>query len=208
MVNTAVDALSRYPYAQTTPVEINSTSVTEIDPSVLQRIQAGYLEDNFFLPIIEYPKRFPLYKSQNDLLFYEQRLCIPRYKIIYEILLYQYHDKENHFGITKTHQKLASEYFWPYLSRDVRKYINSCATCLRNKSSNQAPAGFLHSLPIPADRFSDIAIDFIGTLPKSLGFDTIAMFTDRFTNYMKIEPTHSTATAEDIARLAYRSWTR
>jgi hypothetical protein len=123
------------------------------------------------------------------------------------LLLYQYHDKDNHFGITKTCQKLAAEFFWPNLSRDVRKYINSCATCLQNKSNNQAPAGFLHSLPIPADCFSDIAIDFVGPLPKSQGFDAVAVFTDRLTNYIKIEPTYTTATAEDTARLVYRSWT-
>jgi transposase InsO family protein len=90
----------------------------------------------------------------------------------------------------------------------MRKYINSYVIYLRNKSSNQVSAGFLHSLPIPTDHFSDITIDFIGTLPKSLGFDTITIFTDRLTNYIKIEPTHSTTTAEDIVRLAYRSWIR
>jgi hypothetical protein len=207
VVNTAADALSRYPYANTS-IELNLMSATEIDPLITQRIKDGYVVDAFFAPIIEHPEQFSLYTLQNGLLFYGQRLCIPRCKTTREMLLHQYHDRENHFGITKTRQKLATEFFWPYLSRDVRKYINSCPTCLRNKSSNQAPAGFLHSLPIPADRFSEIAIDFVGPLPKSQGFDAIVVFTDRLTNYVKIEPTYTTATAEDTARLAYRSWSR
>ena len=41
----------------------------------------------------------------------------------------------------------------------------------------------------------------------SHGFDAIAVFTDRLTDYIKIEPTHTIATVEETARLAYRSWT-
>src|SRR5438045_4155378 len=36
----------------------------------------------------------------------------------------------------------------------------------------------------------------------------ILVMTDRLTNYAKFEPTHSTATAQDIADLVYRSWYR
>jgi hypothetical protein len=34
------------------------------------------------------------------------------------------------------------------------------------------------------------------------------MMTDRLTDYVKMEPTHSTATARDIAKLVYSSWYR
>ena len=100
------------------------------------------------------------------------------------------------------------DYYWPGIQRDVELYIKSCTSCARNKSPTQAPAGFLHPLPIPKDRFSEIALDFVGTLVPSKGFDTILVMTDRLTDYTKFEPTHSTATAADIADLVYRSWYR
>jgi hypothetical protein len=63
-------------------------------------------------------------------------------------------------------------------------------------------------MPIPHDRFSEIAINFVGPLPKSKGFNMLAVITDRLTNYVRIEPTHQTATATDIAELIHRSWYR
>ena len=53
-----------------------------------------------------------------------------------------------------------------------------------------------------------MALDFVGTLVPSRGFDTILVMPDRLTDYAKFEPTHSTATTADIADLVYRSWYR
>src|SRR5271154_1688630 len=63
-------------------------------------------------------------------------------------------------------------------------------------------------MPIPKARFAEMALDFVGTLVPSKGFDTILVKTDRLTDYVKFEPTHSTATALDIAKLVYSSWYR
>ena len=94
------------------------------------------------------------------------------------------------------------------MSNDVNNYIRSCSTCQWDKSSTQAPVGFLHPLPVPLDRFSDISMDFIGPLPNSRGFDTLFVVTDRLTGYMKVEPTLQIATAKDIADLFHRTWYR
>jgi len=51
-------------------------------------------------------------------------------------------------------------------------------------------------------------MDFVGPFPKSDGYDTILIITDRLTNYVRIEPTYLTATAPDIAFLVYNTWCR
>ena len=94
------------------------------------------------------------------------------------------------------------------MSADVDEYIRSCSQCLRNKSSTQQPAGLLHPLPIPLDRFSDISMDFVGPIPKSRGYDTLFIITDRLTGYIKVEPTRQSATAREIAELFHRTWYR
>jgi len=63
-------------------------------------------------------------------------------------------------------------------------------------------------MPIPERRFDELALDFVGKLATSRGFDTILVMTDRLTDYVKLEPTHSSATALDIAKLVYTSWYR
>jgi len=63
-------------------------------------------------------------------------------------------------------------------------------------------------MPIPPDRFAELAMDFVMPLPKSKGYDGILVMTDRLVNYVKIEPIHTTATAPDIAKIVYESWYR
>ena len=207
ITNTAADALSRYPYAQREELNILSTVV--IDHTEIEKIKKAYYEDAFFKPIIEHPERYPQYQLLDGLLFVEDgRLCVPDCRDTRTMLLRQHHDNENHFGIAKTRGALTALYFWPNIAKDVVNYINSCSTCLRNKSTTQAPAGFLHSLPIPRDRFADIAMDFVGPIPECKGFDMLLIMTDRLTNYVRIIPTRSTATARDMAQLVYESWYR
>ena len=112
----------------------------------------------------------------------------------------------DHFGVRKSYQTLSSGYFWPSLSKDVCKYIASCSQCLCNKSSNQVTTGLLHSLPVPHEQFSHIAIDFVGPFPKSNGYDMILIITDKLMNYVHIELMHSTAIAPDIAFLVNESF--
>ena len=61
-------------------------------------------------------------------------------------------------------------------------------------------------MPIPKRRFDELALDFVGPLTISNGFNTILVITDRLMDYVKMEPIHSTATAQDIAALVYSSW--
>ena len=57
-------------------------------------------------------------------------------------------------------------------------------------------------------QYTDIAMDFVGPFPKSDGYDMILVIMDRLTNYVRIEPTYSTATAPDIALLVHSTWCR
>ena len=142
-------------------------------------------------------------------IYHGHRLCIPSNdKQTREELLKAHHDGQDHFGVAKIQAAISRDYLWPGVSRDVETYIRSCDSCARNKSPTQAPAGLLHPLPVPENRFAEIAMDFIGPLPRSHGFDSIFVITDRLTNYVRIEPTNATATAPEIADLFYRTWYR
>jgi hypothetical protein len=104
-----------------------------------------------------------------------------------------------------------SEYHWPGFQKDVDLYIKSCTSCGRNKSSTQAPAGFLYPMPIPERRFDELALNFVGKLAISKGFDTVLVMTDRLTDYVKFEPRillnsstlHGTANLESPEQLRW-----
>jgi len=98
------------------------------------------------------------------------------------------------------------DYYWPGIHCDIDLYIKSYISCSWNKSSTQAPAGFLHSLPILDNWFDELALDFVGTLTTSKGFDMILVITDRLMDYVKLNPTLSIATVQDITKLVYNCW--
>ena len=189
---------------------VAAISIAKFDTDILDSVRTSYPNDGLFAPVINHPERYSLFHLDDGLLFLEGRLCIPTNdRNSREKLLKLHHDElGNHFGIDKTRRSLMREYYWPGVHKDVELYVKSCHSCGRNKSPRQAPAGFLHPLPIPEHRFDELALDFIGPVSKSDGFDTVLIMTDRLTDYTKFEPTHSSAMAQDIARLVYSSWYR
>jgi len=189
--------------------ECNVMSTVDFDKEILDSVKASYEDDSLFRPVIESPDQYPLYTVTDGLIYFEGRLCIPKNdRNPRNSLLALYHDSQNHFAVSKTYRAITRDYFWPEIVQDVDAYIKSCDSCARNKSSTQSPTGLLHPMPIPQERFSEIAMDFVGPLPKCKGFDMLLVMTDRLTNYVKMEPTKTTATAPDIADLLYRSWYR
>ncbi|GJP82565.1 hypothetical protein CLOP_g12808, partial [Closterium sp. NIES-67] len=52
-------------------------------------------------------------------------------------------------GSNKTLTGIAKHYYWPHLAEDVQKFVTSCDTCQRMKSTKQKKAGLLQPLPVP-----------------------------------------------------------
>ena len=123
-----------------------------------------------------------------------------------ELLLTEHHDVgiAGHFGVGKTLLYLQRQYYWPNMKVFVKNYINSCEFCQRNKSSNQAPAGFLQPLEIPSQKWQSVSMDFIVALPTTeRGFDAVITVVDRLTKMVHYIPTTTNATALDTARLFF-----
>ena len=94
-------------------------------------------------------------------------------------LLHEYHDTPTagHFGLDRTLEHLARDYYWPDMKDTVEQYARSCESCQRAKPSTQRPQGELMPLPIPRDPWTTVTMDFITKLPTTTtGFDCIVVF--------------------------------
>lgn len=78
-----------------------------------------------------------------------------------------------HEGSTKTFAQLENSFYWPGMRKDVELFIASCLVCQQTKYSTQAPTGLLQPLLVPTQIWDTVTMDFITTLPSSLGFTTI-----------------------------------
>ena len=64
---------------------------------------------------------------------------------------------------------------------DINRYINNCYACRRAKVPRDKKFGLLKPLPVPEQRWKDIAIDFIMELPELEGCNAILSVIDRLT---------------------------
>lgn len=132
---------------------------------------------------------------------------VPRVTKVREMLYQLAHDSLGHFGGAKSYLALKDSFYWPNMKRDLEDaYIPGCTACQRNKSPTTKPAGPLHSLPVPDNRFSCVALDFVGPLPEDDGFDYLLTITDRLGADIRLVPCRKDISAERCAALFFDAW--
>ena len=182
-------------------------SALSIDDKLISDIQSGYMTDPWCQKLLSASKGMPELSIRDGLWFLGQRLIIPGGCDARERIFHLTHDSLGHFGFFKSYENIRHSYFWPGMRKDLEEgYIPSCGECQRNKSSTSKPSGPLHPLPIPDERCESVSMDFIGPLPPDNGFDYILTITDRLNSDIRIIPTKSTITAEELATVFFDSW--
>ncbi|GJP71846.1 hypothetical protein CLOP_g2635 [Closterium sp. NIES-67] len=145
----------------------------------------------------------------NDIAYRKgsMKIWVPNYPPLRQLLLEEYHDVlyAGHFGSNKTLTGIAKHYYWPHMADDVQKFVTSCTTCQRMKSSKQKKANLLQPLPIPEQPWQVVRLDFITGLPTiTSGHDAILVVIDKFSKMGHFIPTHTTARTEETAQLFVR----
>jgi len=152
------------------------------------------------------------WSARDGFLYYFGRLYVPNNRILRSDLLVEAHDSplSGHLGIKKTLYKLSRFYYWPHMDKEVKEYVKSCLACASIKSSNLPPAGLLHPLPIPNDRFETMTIDFITQLPitKQKQNSVLVVMVNKLTKKVKLAATHRNFRATDVAEIVWREWVR
>lgn len=140
---------------------------------------------------------------QGDKLFYKGRYVIPRASTLIPTLLNLYHNSRvgGHGGEVKTYLRLAVDWFWMGMRKDVTIYLQQCVTCQQNKASQQSPTGLLQPLPLPTQVWDDISMDFIEESSLSYNVDTVLMVVDRLSKFARFVPLHHQFTALTVATI-------
>lgn len=176
----------------------NFNLVASLASTELKLFAQGYSADPYFKKICEglrteknwvnitHPR---FLEDEDGLLYFEDwngnlRLCVPKDQQIR--LMAESHNlltEGAHAGYHRTYNKMAATYYWPQMSRHVKRYVNSCDIYQKSKPRRHAPRGYLQSLPIPERPFEIITMDFITELPLSDGYDSILVIVDKLTKY-------------------------
>ncbi|CAL1391412.1 unnamed protein product [Linum trigynum] len=125
------------------------------------------------------------YSIRNDMVLYRRRVVIPPNSPLVQQLMREFHSTPagGHSGILRTQKRLAAQFYWPGMLKDVQSFVNACDVCNRAKAQTLTPAGLLQPLPIPTQVWEDISMDFVDGLPSSGGKSVILVVVDRLTKY-------------------------
>lgn len=106
-------------------------------------------------------------------LTFRDRVWIPDYEPLKTALIQETHDSHvtGHPGRDSTLAIINRNFFWPGMSRDVRKFCRNCDVCGRSHVWRERKRGLLRPLPIPDIFNSEIAIDFMTDLPAKTATD-------------------------------------
>ncbi|POM75903.1 Polyprotein [Phytophthora palmivora] len=225
--NIVADAISRNPVFQ--PVNsVQHVSLANLlqqlarqhespvdDSAFLYRYLEDHDENSTTSVPVEVPKSLRANVKQffveAEVLYYQpiadepRRICVPDDTDLLNAILYENYDSATcrHPGYLKTLLTLQSKYYWLHMDRTTRRYAASCEMYQRIKASHRKPAGLLHPLEIPSNRWTNISMDFITGLSRNRHSecDAIMVIVDRLTKRAHFIPTMTTCTAADTARL-------
>lgn len=208
--NIVADALSRRP-----DLKINNISVlNQVDMSLYKNYAdcTSFKEVFHALTVPQDPcpkkleAKLPRYRITDDLLYFDDRLCVPSVpSSLRSNLLREHHDITigAHNGANKVYMALRDKFYWPKLHRDIVRYTSSCDDCQHNKPK-RSTAGVASPMPVPTKRWHTISMDFFTKLPKTAnGYTAVFVVVDRLTKLAHFIPTFDTATAVDIANLFF-----
>ena len=88
-----------------------------------------------------------------------------------------------HSIMFRAYKRIASNFYWVVMKRDIQNYVRRCDVFQWSKSDTLTPAGFLELLPIPDRVQEDVLMDFIEGLPTSNGFSVLLVVVDHLSKY-------------------------
>ncbi|SGY12993.1 BQ5605_C011g06674 [Microbotryum silenes-dioicae] len=210
--NTVADAMSRYSFPQGEPDSVQAVSEMDVDTQLRGRLVEGYDSDPFCQQVKRNldssPGLLPGFSCVDGVLYFEGRTAVPAVPQLREDILHDAHDALGHFSPHKTFHQVSRTFFWPRLRTSCDAYVSTCDVCQRTKATTTGALGVSHALAVPDGLMQEVALDFVGPLPKSQGFDMLLTITDRLSGYTRLIPSLAADTAEDIAERFHEGWHR
>ena len=113
-----------------------------------------------------------------------------------------------HFGIDKTLSLLKEKYYWPQMYKDVQKFVKSCGVCQIAKGVSHFTSLY-PPISIPKKTWSDISMDFVLGLPKTVkGYDSIFVIVEIFSKMAHFIPCKKTSNVKNVAKIFFKEIVR
>src|SRR5229473_6205791 len=90
------------------------------------------------------------------------------------------------------------------MTKDIKKYVEACEVCQRTKIHQRKSNTLLYPTEIATEPWEMIAMDIIGLLPESKGYNAILVITEYLTKMKILVPCTTKITSAGVAVILHR----
>ena len=157
---------------------------------ILEKIRKSEAKDDKVIKAVEEMKRAGVkmlkdeeWRQEDGVILKEGKVYVPKDEALRVEVIRLHHDTPmgGHGGQWKTTELVTRNFWWPGITREVKRYVEGCDACQRNKNCTEQPAGKLMPNSISDKAWTHISADFITKLLLAQGYDSILVVVDRFT---------------------------
>jgi len=177
---------------------------------LLEKIRKSKVKNNEVIKAVEEMKRAGVkilrdeeWREVDGIMYKEGKVYVPKDEKLRAKIVKLHHDTliGGHGRQWKTVELVTRNFWWPGITKEVKRYVEGCDACQRNKNHTEQPAGKLMPNSILEKPWTHILADFITKLPLAQGYDSILVVVDRLTKIVHFIPTTEKTSAEGLARL-------
>jgi len=177
---------------------------------LLDKVRKYETKDNEVVKAVEEMKRAEVkmlrnkeWHQEDGLMLKEGKVYVPKDEKLRAEVIKLYHDMPvgGHGEQWKIAELVTRNFWWPGVTREVKRYVEGCDACQRNKNRTQPPVGKFMPNSISEKAWTHISADFITKLPLAQGYDAILVVVDRFTKMAHFVPTTERTSTEGLAQL-------
>jgi len=177
---------------------------------ILDRIRKSKVVDNEIVKVVEEMKKANVkvlwnkeWREEDGLMLKDGKVYVPKNEELRAEVIWLHHDTPvgGHGGQWKTVELVTRNFWWSRVTTEVKRYMEGCDLCQRNKNRTELPGGKLIPNEAPDKPWAHIMADFIVKLLLSRGYDSILVVYDRLTKMAHFIPTTEKTSAEGLAVL-------
>lgn len=134
-------------------------------------------------------------------MFWHGLIYIP--KTLRNKIIQLHHDTltSGHPGQANTLERVLRNYYWPRIIKDIKKYIEECDMCQKNKIKRHKLYRLLQEIEAPEYPWQWITMDYIVKLPESNNYNAILVVMDRLIKYAHFILTVEEMNAEGLPQI-------
>ena len=154
---------------------------------LLEKVKQLKIKDDEVVKVVEEMKQAGVkmlrdkeWREVDSIMYKERKMYVPKDNPLRTEIIRLYHNTPvgGHRGQWKTVELVTRNFWWPGVTKEVKRYVKGCDSCQRNKNCIEQPAGKLMPNSIPEKPWVHISADFITKLPLAQGYDSILVVVD------------------------------